>query len=164
MKHLTAQGVKDLMSKEAEGSAWASETLKYALSTVDECEEKPNPTWWIGSVTPKDLGDIQLPEHRHDLSEEPTEPISFPDDTAVTEAIRRLKESPELYANICKSHVESLSESMLVDGFTSRLMLEEKTNGHYHLDGLHRLLALELAIQKGMNIETIPCIFFKTTE
>lgn len=162
MKTLTAQEVKAIMEQESQDSAWAQETLKFVLSTIDECEEKPNPTWWMDQLGVEGFAKIKLPEHRHEIAEEPTQPISFPDDTPVSEAVRRLVETPEVFANNCAQHIHAISESILQNGFTSTLMLEKKTDGLYHLDGLHRLLALQLAIEKGLELESVPCIFFKT--
>lgn len=164
MKKLNAVEVKEIMRKESEDSPWATQTLRFVLSTIDECEEKLNPTWWMEDLAAQELEKIFLPEHRHEISDEPTEPISFPDDTPVSEAIRRLMETPEVYSVKCKDHIESLSEAILQDGFTSTLMLEQKAEGLYHLDGLHRLLALQLAIERGLKLESVPCIFFKADE
>jgi hypothetical protein len=134
---------------------WAGKTNHLAANYVRHLSEVYGDTWYRGFL-PKELFlDILLPEHTHSIDTDVVDTI-FPLDTPIIKALDFYVSSEPHNGNECMQAIHDLKEKIVKDGFTSTLTLAVINDSLKHVDGLHRALALLLAMNEGFVYKPIP--------
>jgi hypothetical protein len=101
------------------------------------------------------LKDVLLPKHGH-LKDYETGIILFPNNVTVEEAVCAYKNPPQDYTEECSDLILFFKEQIKTNGFIKEIIIEKSGNKLFHVDGLHRMIALSILIEEGFNCESIP--------
>jgi len=149
----TVEEVLKELDLETPGTPWASKTNVLAANYVRHLTEVYKDNWSKG-LLPKELFfEILLPKHQHSLEDEGS---IFPLDTPISKVLDFYKDSDSKYAKECMDAIVHLKEKILKEGFTTTIILAVINDTLKHVDGLHRTLALVLAMQEGYEYTPIP--------
>jgi hypothetical protein len=137
------------------GTEWATKTNELAINYIRHLSEVYGNNWSKGLLTQESFSQILLPKHEHMIDIQP-DLFIFPLDTPITKAIDHYKNNDSIYAKECLEAIHHLKDKIKKDGFTSPIVLAVINDTLKHVDGLHRLLALHLAIQEGYEYKPTP--------
>lgn len=146
--------LKDL-KLQTPGTTWAGKTNGFAADYVRHLDEVYKGNWSKGFLPKEMLFEVLLPKHKHYI-EAGDGPVIFPLDTQITEALAFYKNDTSTDARECMKAILALKESIMKEGFSSTIVLAVINDTLKHVDGLHRVLALGLAIEEGYEYKPIP--------
>ncbi len=129
-------------------TAWAGRTNVYALYSVSHISKIPDSYWKKVSLSQDEFFSILLQPHSHAVDADSAELI-FPGNIPLSSVLDFYTNTNSLAAQKCMEEIQGLKKSILEHGFTSTIVLSEDEGQLRHLDGLHRVLALVLAMKEG---------------
>jgi|GEM_PF-2115890 len=152
--------INNLLSQKF-GTKWAEKTNDPAINYIKHLGEVYGDVWYKGFLPKELLSEILLPEHpttfRH--NGENGESISFFHlDTLIKDAvmiIREINKAKQEDKKGCLDLINYLKNEIKKNGFTSSIVLAVINGTLKHVDGLHRLMALELLLEEGYEYQPI---------
>lgn len=140
---------------------WAKLTSEIAVDNARRADHINHGRWYTG-LLPKELfSQIILPRHEHtwDIGND----FIFPDNTTVAQALHYYKNNDTEPMRACMKAIDDLKRKIKLEGFTTTIVLAILDNKLIHLDGLHRLLAMQALLDEGQTYIPIPVFLSGTT-
>lgn len=123
---------------------WAKFTNQWAIDLATDLTQETGQAWYYGLLQENLLGQVLLPIHHHDLV------TTFYDNTTLAHACKTVKRRENQGTN-CVSLITYLKDQIKLSGFSSRLILAVINGDLRHVDGLHRMIALQQLLDEGYN-------------
>lgn len=156
----TMEEVLKELDLETPDTPWARKTNILAADYARHLTEVYKNNWSKG-LLPKELFyEILLSKHQHSFEDDG---CIFPLDTPITHVLDFYKDNDSKYAKECMDAIVSLKEKILKEGFTTTIILAVINDILKHVDGLHRIVALVLAMQEGYEYTPIPVYLCKAS-
>ena len=161
------EDIIDFLKKKQHSTAWASATIGFAVHDTTELNRHSDARWQHGLLSREDFESILLPEHKHSIGNLDV-PSIFPLRASIEQALSALEANSTGQTNIseraqeCMQGIVALKEAIVRDGFTTEIILTVSGGQLLHVDGLHRILALALALKEGYTYAPIP-VFLHTS-
>lgn len=138
------------------GTLWAEKTNYWAVDCAQHLGDKHGEVWWKGILNKELIGQILLPNHGHSLGEGKDNIVFFPNNTRVADALSHIENFGGTEATECLRCIEHLKQEIKSKGFNTELFLAVTEDGLTHVDGLHRMIALQILISEGHALPDVP--------
>lgn len=149
----TVEEVLKKLDLETPGTPWARKTNILAANYVRHLDDVYKGNWAKGFLPKELFFEILLPKHEHSLEAKVS---IFPLDTPLSEVLDFYKDSDSKHAKDCMDAILYLKEKIKKEGFTTTIILSVINDTLKHVDGLHRILALMIAMQEGYEYKPVP--------
>jgi hypothetical protein len=140
------------LEKQKSGSSWAEATNHWSVAYAQTLNGHNGDAWYKGLLSESDFQSIQMPAHGHGQGDE----IFFKLGTTANKAKEYFKDVRSPVGQECFNLILSLKEKIKKEGFTSTIALAVQNGIPGHLDGVHRILALSMLLDEGVEYKPIP--------